>query len=148
MNTDPVRHDCSVRVYSGGSYRSQSCSKPGKVQRPVARRVYPDPIKKYDEETFSFTEERLEPVTVVEQKWFCGAHDPVATEDRAIRRRAEQSREWKAKQAREDAYRDAAALMAQRRQDVIDAAKKVASPCATSDDMRHLQNALKLLGAK
>lgn len=122
-DTNKVRQDCSERVYRGG-WRGSSCAKLGKVQRPVERRVYPDPVRRYDEEAFSFTEERLEPATVVEQRWFCATHDPVARAERDQRRRDEESRAWRTRQEREASYRDAAERIAKARQDVIDAARE------------------------
>lgn len=125
MAVDKIHHDCSARVYGVGASRAHGCSKPGTVERPVKRTAYLEPVKLYNEETFDFTEVRLEPKQVVEPRWFCGSHDPVAVEAREQKRRDAQETAWRMKQAREFQRVLVDESAAKLRQDVIDAAREL-----------------------
>jgi hypothetical protein len=122
MANDTVHHNCSEKIYRGGSGYRYGCAKSARVERIVKRTVYPPAMKLYDEATFQFTDVSNPSYQVEEPRWFCGTHDPVAIEQRDQKRRTAQAAEWKAKVAREDAYRNTVELITKRRQAVIDAA--------------------------
>lgn len=122
ISDNKIHHNCSEKIYRGGSGYRYGCVKPARVERNVKRTVYPPATKLYDEATFQFTEVSNPPRQIEEPRWFCGTHDPVAREERDQKRRAKENAEWKAKTAREDAYRSASEVTSKRRQDVIDAA--------------------------
>jgi hypothetical protein len=121
---ESVYHSCSARVYSSGySIRGRSCSHKATVCREIAERVYPPVVKVYDEETFTFTEQRGEPTVVMKPTWFCRTHDPVAQNERADRKRQEQREEWERRVAYENAARAKAEARTAALKALVDAAR-------------------------
>jgi len=97
-------HDCSERVYSGrSSFHRSHCTKPAYYLRDIRKTEYPDPIKVYNEETFTFEETAQDARKVVVQLWFCGQHDPVAIAERDKKKDDERNARWAAEtRARDD----------------------------------------------